>query len=214
LRGQIIFTPVDKRWHNRPCIVAASGPSLDADAVTACLQARLRGYAIAVVNDAYRKIYFAHVLYSSDRSWWRHYKGCRDCASERWTGGGINFDVAKEYGLSIVNGRDGDTFSLNPSMIHFGANSGFALINLALLFGANPIVLVGFNMKTVDDQRHFFGDHPKELDNSGNFAAWVPFFDNAAKRLPEDRVILNATPNSALNCFKRINLEDLKRDVG
>jgi len=214
LRGHIIFNHVDQRWLNRPCIVAASGPSLDAEVVTACLQARLRGYGIAAVNDAYRMLYFSHVLYSSDKKWWQHHRGCKDCAGERWTAGGNNFDIAKEYGLCIVNGREGDTFSLNPELIHFGANSGFALINLVLLFGANPIVLVGFNMKTVDSKRHFFGDHPKELDNSGNFSTWVPFYDNAAKRLPDGRVILNATPDSALKCFKKINLEDLKRDVG
>jgi hypothetical protein len=199
---------VAERWHGQPCIIAASGPSLDEAVADQCQRARAAHFKIAAVSDAHRLLPFADVLYCSDKLWWEKYCGCPEFRGEKWVAYG-NFEIADKYQLQVVRGFNGDRFSLNPNFIHYGCNSGFALINLVLLFGANPIVLVGFNMQTVGGRRHFFGDHPAGLTNTTNYQSWVPIFANAARQLPNNRIILNATPNSALDCFKRVSLEDL-----
>lgn len=110
--------------------------------------------------------------------------------------------------MNLIGGKDGEGFSFDPEVIHYGSNSGFQAVNLAILMGATRIVLVGFNMGSIDGKRHFFGDHPRGLRNTNTYNNFLRAFNRAAKLLPPHIQILNATPNSALTCFPRIDLHD------
>jgi hypothetical protein len=168
------------------------------------------------VNDAYRLFPDARVLYACDAQWWNAHRGCPDFSGEKWSSHGIagrvrhndKLDVARKYGLNLVAGKDGEGFSFDPEVIHYGSNSGFQAINLAILMGATRIVLVGFNLGHVDGKKHFFGDHPRGLRNTHSYSNFLRAFNRAAKLLPLHIQILNATPNSALTCFPRISLDD------
>lgn len=191
----------DPRWTGETVVVAATGPSLTADVAAACYRAR-----VLAVNDAWRLLPWAEVLYSCDAAWWKVHNGCPDFAGERWTSHSpqLNNKAADEalpgYRLNIIAGKSGDTFSGDPACLHYGNNSGFQGIGLAILFGARRIVLVGFDMR-VGDRRHFFGSHPPPLRNSLDYELLIPSFAHAAKHLPAGVEILNATPGSALTCF-------------
>jgi hypothetical protein len=199
-----VITP---RWAGQTVIVAAPGPSLTLDVAAACNTAR----PVLAVGDAWRRLPWAEVLYHCDAAWWRHHKGVPDFNGERWSShdAGINdkCDVAARYPVRLVAGRAGSTFSRDPQRIHYGKNSGFQAINLAILFGARRIILVGFDMQERDGQRHFFGPHPKPLRNGATYRSWVPMFRNAARHL-EDVEIVNATPGSALDCWPVMTIED------
>jgi hypothetical protein len=180
---------------------------------------KIRGFNILAVSDAYRLLPFADVLYSCDERWWTVHKGCPDFAGEKWSshGGAKKNDkisASQKYGLNLVAGQDKEGFSPDPGIIHYGSNSGFQAVNLALLMGARQIVLVGFDMKG----SHFFGKHPAPLRNTSNYVNFIAAFKRAAKTLPADVEIINATPGSALTCFKRQTLDDalssLARCVG
>lgn len=114
--------------------------------------------------------------------------------------------AAQNYGLNLVGAVSNPGFSFGGDQIHYGMNSGFQAVNLALLLGANPLVLIGFDMR-VTDKRHFFGDHPPGLRNTSKYVNFINCFRQAAKRLPEAVEILNATPNSALDCFPKVSLD-------
>jgi len=199
---------ITPRWSDL-CIVAATGPSLTEDVAEAC-----RGHPIVAVNDAWRRLPFADVLYACDAEWWAVHGGCPDFRGERWsshdTRNNDKLEAARKYGLRIVKGRYGDTFSTDPSVIHYGGNSGFQGVNLAILFGARRIVLVGFDMRTppTGQPRHFFGDHPAGLKNGVRYEHFIPAFKHAATQLPEGIEIVNATPGSALTCFPMAPLEE------
>lgn len=198
------LSTADPRWHGQRCIVAASGPGLTPEVADAC-----RGEHVIAVNDAYRRLPFAEVLFATDAAWWRLHEGCRGFAGERWSSHGVRNDksaCAARYGLRLIRGTDVRGFSFDPGLVHYGNNSGYAAVNLALNFGANPIVLVGFDMRAVDGKRHFFGDHPAGIQTGMSFSGWIDRFDDAAKRLPPGRMIINATPNSALRCFPMVDL--------
>jgi hypothetical protein len=187
-------------------IVAATGPSLSSEVADA-----LRNRIVLAVNDAYRLIPWAEVLYACDEAWWNVHNGCPDFKGEKWSShGGTEFNdklaCAERFGLNLVSGDHHDTFSTDPAKIHYGSNSGFQGINLAILFGAKRIILVGFDMR-VNGKRHFFGNHPAGLSNSTDYTSWVPQFANAAKRLTGVEIV-NATPGSALTCFKMMGLDD------
>jgi hypothetical protein len=109
-----------------------------------------------------------------------------------------------------VAGAQGAGFSRRQDVIHYGHNSGFQALNLAILLGAARIVLVGFDMRIVDGRRHFHGDHPHPLINADP-RRFVPHFERAAASLPVGVEILNATPGSALTCFPAADLDEALR---
>lgn len=204
-------------WAAKPCIVAASGPSLTEDVAEQCRAAHAAGtHNVVVVNDAYRLLPFADLLYACDAAWWNLHKGT-NFAGEKWSsqhqrlerGQPVNEkkDLAKKYGLQLIHGRHVDGFSFEPGIIHYGSNSGFQALNLVLLFGATEIVMVGYDMRTVGGKRHFFGNHPRTLNNSSNYEQWAPNFAKAATTLPPHIKIINATPGSAIKCFPFMDLQ-------
>lgn len=203
LVGPMVET-VRVRWSH--CIVAATGPSLTPGVAERCI-----GQHLMVVNDAHRLLPWAEVLYACDPDWWEVHHGCPGFAGEKWSSHAPAHNeklaIAKRYGLRLVAGRDGEGFSLDPSAIHYGSNSGFQAINLALLMGARRILLVGFDMHSRAG-RHFFGDHPAPLSNWMQFETLVPTFRRAAALLPSGIQIINCTPGSALDCFPMMDLEE------
>ncbi len=185
--------------------MAAPGPSLPAAA------GRLTGRPVVAVNDAWRLVPSAAVLYACDAAWWHHHKGVPEFQGERWsTHGGPKhnnkLEAAALYGLNLVQGMDSHAgFSTDPAVIHYGSSSGFQAVNLAILMGARRIVLVGFDMHGT----HFFGQHPKPLRNNTSYGNFIRAFERAAKRLPPGVEIINCTPGSALGCFPKANLDDV-----
>lgn len=195
------------------CIVAATGPSLTREVAEQC-----RGHRVIAVNDAYRLLPFADVLYACDEKWWNLHKGCPSFAGEKWSSHSVadnpKLECAKRWGLNLVAGRAEEFFSTDPALIHYGSSSGYQGINFAIhrLAGARRrIVLVGFDMRTpmlLGQKRHFFGDHPNPLSNVSRFEDFIPNMQRAAANLPEGLQIINATPDSALTCFPKMDLAD------
>jgi hypothetical protein len=204
----VLHQRISPRWPGELVVVAATGPSLTQEQAELC-----RGHRVIAVNDAYKLFPFADALYACDGAWWFHHHGCPDFKGEKWSSHGRvgkndKTAVAQKFGLELVLGKDGNGFSLDPACIHYAGNSGFQAANLALLFGGNPIVLVGFDMRLLGKQRHFFGDHQGKLVNVGDPKRWVKHYDVAAARLPEHVRVINATPGSALKCFPMMTLTE------
>lgn len=197
---------IPRRWEGETVVVAATGPSLTPDVAKRC-----KGFRVIAVNDAWRLFPTADVLYAADAIWWKVHKGVPDFGGERWTtiSGHRSEQEAAAAALKLhtVPGRHAEEFSTDGRSIHYGANSGFQAVNLAILFGAARIVLVGFDMRVVDGKRHFFGDHPKPLRQVANYDRFVRIFARAAQSLPAGVAIINATPGSALTCFPQADLD-------
>jgi hypothetical protein len=196
---------VSPRWTE--CIVAATGPSLSEEVAELC-----RGHNVIAVNDAHRRLPFADVLYACDAPWWKFHKGCPEFKGEKWSSHNVDQNVrddksecARLYGIRIVKGRNADGFSLDPDVIHYGSNSGFQAINLAIHFGCKKIVLVGFDMS---GKSHFFGDHPAQLNRSTRYERYITYYEKAAQLMPKHINIVNANEGSALECFPKMPLHE------
>jgi len=215
-------------WPDERCIVAAPGPSLTPEVAHRVRMARwTEGWRLIVVNDAYRRLPVADILYGCDETWWDLHKGCPEFHGERWSSheqdpdpkqihGNDKGEAAVRYGLTLVRGQDGDEFSFCNKFIRYGSNAGFQAINLALLKGCNDIVLVGFDMRHVAGLSHFFGDHPAQLRRTADegYRGFARHFERAARALPADVFIVNATPGSALKCFPILDLEEALNGSG
>jgi len=170
---------------------------------------------VLAVQDTYRAMPWADVMYGCDVKWWRQHTPCPDFKGEKWSshdnGSNDKRQHAEEFGFQCIRGMAGSTFSTDPEVICYGDCSGFQAINLAILFGATYIVLVGYDM-TYRGKGHFFGDHPDGLFQNRNYENFLHNFDKAAKKLPEGVTIINATPRSALTAFPVKPLEDAIAD--
>lgn len=102
--------------------------------------------------------------------------------------------------------------SLDPLRINQGGNSGHQALNLAVLFGCNPIVLVGFDMRLgPGGEKHFYPDHREGLSNPDHMACmrWAVRFRLTVPDLKRAGVtVLNASRRTALDCFPRVTLDE------
>lgn len=201
-------------WEGLTAVVVATGPSLTPEAATAVLRARAArpsDLRVLAVNDAYRVIPAADLLYACDAKWWRAHEGAPLFRGERWTQdkrGGL--EAAREFGLHCVASQGGSLPSTDPAVITQGMNSGFQAIEIAALMGARRIILVGFDMGLgPSGVRHFFGDHPGELNQSSPYHLFLKAFNEAAPHWRDRGLeIINASARTALTCFPRSGLEE------
>jgi len=155
---------------------------------------------------------WADVLYGCDQRWWDKHQHCENFLGEKWSShaGGSHADqkieTADKYGLNLVSGEAASGFSTDPNKIHYGDNSGFQSLNLAILFGSPYIVMCGFDMRHVDGKAHFFGNHTGDLFQRREYEGFVKKFDKAPA--PEGVKIINATPDSAVKCYPMMDFEE------
>lgn len=100
-------------------------------------------------------------------------------------------------------------FSWNYSEgIGHGNNSGFAAFNLAVLLGANPIYLLGFDMKHKDGKSHYHAGHPIPQDEA-TVIGFRAAFEKIAPELARRGVrVINLNPDSGLRCFEFQRMEE------
>jgi hypothetical protein len=219
------------RWSGATVVIAATGPSLTPEVAEQVEHAydRVPPVKVIAVNDAYRLMPWADVLYACDAKWWNFHRP--EFAGEKWAprpwqkhvdngdvGDEGKAELARDQGVTLIEARMSDRWSTDPSWITYGSNSTFQAVGLALhwIAPAGKIVLVGCDMRAVgkgkDAKRHFFGDHPEPLSNTADFRKFIPSFDAAAKHLAPGVEIINATPGSALKTFRSARLADALAD--
>lgn len=191
-------------WCGETVFILASGPSLTMEQ---CEAVRGKGRVIAI-NTTFRLAPWADVLYACDSEWWaEYYEEAKACTGQLWT---QSVGHVKRDGLNVVQARRSPGLSKDQT-IHLGngpSNSGYQAIGLAHLAGAKRIILLGYDMKA-GKKKHHHGDHPRHLNKSLPFKAWIPQFDQLAKDLQEAGVeVLNATPGSALTCLPQVSLDE------
>ena len=86
------------------------------------------------------------------------------------------------------------------------ANSGAGAISAAVHAGAKRVILLGYDCQKTGGKSHWHGDHPKNLGNAGRIEAWHDGFAKLKNDCSHVE-ILNATRETALECFDRITLE-------
>lgn len=183
-------------------VVVASGPSL---ARWQCDYIRDKARAVAT-NTSFRAVAPGSVVYGCDHPWWQRYHRQTE-SYERWT---QDAEAAAEFGLNYIRSRPGEGLATEPGLIHQGCNSGYQAINLAWHFGAERIILIGFDMQHTGGRTHWHGDHPKGLANAQGVERWRPHFTALARDLARLGVpVINCSLQTALACFERADLRDV-----
>lgn len=185
------------QWEGRTVVCIASGPSLTPDDAETV---RKSGLATIVTNTTFKMCPWADVLLAHDAKWWNTYrkevdevfKGKRLTCSPSVIGGGVQ--------------------SLRTVLQFRGfENSGCSAISLAVLCKASKIVLLGYDCKAAaDGRRHWHADHPNPLSNAMTIDRWHAKFEKVAAYAKHRKVpVFNASRDTALKCFERVDLSEL-----
>lgn len=167
-----------------------------ADAVQA------RGLPTIAINSTFRLAPWADMLYAADAEWWAH---------------SANHDALKFAGLRVSvseappgvlrlrhTGPEG--FDPDPACLRTGSNSTYQAVHIAIHAGASRVLLFGVDMTG----GHWHGKHPPGLRETPeeHYALFMRRFETLvepAAKLGVD--VVNCTPGSALNAFRRSTLQ-------
>lgn len=184
----------DGSWANNPCFVVGGGPSLNDGFDWGLLDDKLT----IATNRAYEKIKNPTITFSMDRrflNWllkgkygpeatfkYNSMKSYRVLLSTKeglLPLGIYRLNPYKSYNLAL----NAFTFSMKDGLGH-GNNTGYAALNLACCLEANPIYLLGFDMKHGKDKdgrekSHWHDGHPVP-QKEWRIRRFVPRFETAA----------------------------------
>lgn len=148
-------------------------------------------------------------MYACDYDWWKHNIASLTFNGERWT---QDLRAYREFGLSWVLGSSKS--GLGSDCVHFGGNSDYQAINLAYLWGAKRIILLGFDAKPINDKHHWFGQHPKELKQVQPYDIWLQHYPKLAKELLAENVeVINCSMDSAITSFKKLDIQKIDGNI-
>lgn len=82
-------------------------------------------------------------------------------------------------------------------------------MNLAFLWGALRLILVGFDMGPLGGKDHFFGNHPKALKRDSPYSTMRRNFDVIASDLAAHGIsVVNCSLKSHMSCFPKMTLAE------
>ena len=198
-------------WDTRTAVVIASGPSLTADDCRRVMMCRANdSVRVISVSNAWKLCAkWADVFFAADRRYWSAYFKAM-CAAGIEREEMYTSCVAASALHKINRVKAANQPGLGLTSLNTGGNSGYMGINLAYLFGARKIILLGFDMQAgPDGAKHFDGSHPPGLSQCMPFPEWLHRFKALAKDLKErDIEVLNCARSTALWDFQRPSLED------
>lgn len=163
---------------------------------------------IIAINEAYRFGKFVNTWFFADSGF---YKNHREAIS-KWPNkvvscaGAAKNDKKVEYYQRCKK----HMICFEPNKLAFPngmANSGGTAINFAIREGFDTIVLLGFDMQFVNGKANYHDYYKKKTPRKDIYNRFTKHFEAIAKET--DKTIINANPNSALNCFPKIALKDL-----
>lgn len=194
---------VPKLWPDATCFILGGGPSLNNVDID-----RLRGSRVIAVNNAYQLGDWIDVLFFGDCRWYHvHKKRLLDFAGLKVTRCEAHRTQPGIKAIKCMNRVNG--LSKNPSLLSWNLSSGACAINLATLLGVKKIVLLGFDMRKIDNRNNWHSEHPGSVNPKHNpYVRFVKRFTSIAKDLKGLNVeCINATPGSGLTDFPIVDPE-------
>lgn len=149
-----------------------------------------------VANTTFRIAPWADLLFAMDRQWWEMHK---DEVALTFRGERVSSNpVPSKYQVR----------RMPPSELKAFGNSGAACVSLAVLSGAERVVMLGYDCQKTEGKAHWHGDHPKGLGNAGSINKWPAKFRELAAHINGRAVVINASRATALDMFPRQSLEE------
>lgn len=206
---------VPKEWAGECAVVFGGGPSLTKDDVAYAIA---KGWRRIACNDAFILDPEADALCAGDARWWnwQHAEVAEKFKGRYLFTWCLRSKMPKTALPIRYLKHPVGTVSRDPGAVCCN-NTGGGAINIAYLFGATSIVLLGFDMRYVDGQnnwheRHKAGTKPQVYTGEApvHHGGFIPKLTAAAKEYKRLGVeVINCTPASALTCFPFKDIRDI-----
>jgi len=192
-------------WQGRRGFIIGGGPSLAGFDFS-----QLRGELVIGINRAFEKIDPA-VIFSMDSRLYTWIKNGmlgpeafekyeKSAARKIWVDthsfkfGPEVLTVPRLEGVGIGRSLSGGLYT--------GSNSGLAALNLAVVLGANPIYLLGFDLISRDQFQQWWHDGYPTVQRDKVYQTFREEFEEVAPALKKLGVsVINLNPESGLTCF-------------
>lgn len=195
-------------WETVVCV--AGGPSLSEYQVDELKTPKALGHIkVLGVNNAYQfGSLWLDALLAVDFLWWKKHHAAVKARHPGLETVTQDAPAHKQFELT-TRVRGSSRPGLGRQEIHTGSNSGHAAVNLAYLWGARRIFLLGYDMRLgLNGERHWHPDHPQPCIQTQLFEQWIKRFESTAADLKKLGVqVFNCTPGSALPWFDRCEIE-------
>jgi hypothetical protein len=198
---------VPKLWNGSTCVILGGGPSLRS--VNLDL---FKNFRVIAVNNAYGDPVlkedgtadhyvprdWVDICWFGDRRWYtwhkkalKSFRGMLCCCRE---------DMHEKDGIYGVCRGKPSGIDQRPKFVSWNKSSGGSAINLAYHLGVSRIILLGFDMRRVDNRPNWHIDHPAQ--NKNPYPRFIKPFAHIARDADNASLeIMNATPGSALQHF-------------
>lgn len=201
----------DREWEGQRAFLIGGGPSLKGFDFK-----RLRGERVIAINRAVEVCGFADVMVAMDarlHEWYvtgalgqtprfkfENYKGLR-----------VWLETGRDLPLDVVLARNLGEEAWGGSLeegLGNGNNSGYMALNLAVLLGANPIYLLGFDMRPGADggQEWFHTGYPQRQKGTV-YRKFQERMDRGSRFIPDGVQVVNLNPESGLETFPKADPE-------
>jgi len=160
---------------------------------------------VIAVNRAYEVLPNAGHIFFSSLFFWGHHKRCLldHPATKVTTSTAVRHVSVEVYGTDRSKGLS----TLQRSLC-VGKSSGQAAINLATLLGATRIVLLGFDMCTLDGRHNWHGGYA--VSKTVDYAERRDALDTLSETLADRNIdVINCSKISELTCFNKKTLDEV-----
>lgn len=199
--------PSSKDWSTKPVVIVASGPSLtDVDLHIV----RAADTFVLAVNDNWALLKAADAVYAADKMWWRinYERLLKWFKGEMWT---CDHEIGGVFpGVNLVPAKMGYGMPESKTFIKTGSTSTCQAIQLAWLWNAKKILLLGFDcMPGPDGKKHWFGDHPPALNEVLPYNRWIEEFDLMAKEFAFCGLkVINCSRRTAITSIPQMPIDE------
>lgn len=212
------YFEIPRLWENQTALIVGGGPS--ACLVRHHLPAIYQKFKTIAVNDSVFLLPQADVLYFRDLKWWKEPTALPrgEWVRKHFRGEYLLTSENEIFGVARLRETGATGLETDPSGIRHGSNSGYQAINVAFHFGVRRIVLIGFDMRVVNERAHWNYDHCG-TSNAADYTTifrdvMLPKFSTLEKPLAEAGVeVINASPDSALTMWPHRSLEQLLEEA-
>lgn len=206
VEGKMLYEAIeDGAWAGQRCFIVGGGKSLEGFDFSL-----LNGEHVIGVNRAYEDV-GCDIMFATDHDYYKWIMdGKMGAEAKRKFDGFKGLKVWLEinktypgdtYRLKARNGR-GITFSMRDGIFH-GENSGYGALNLAVCLGANPIYLLGYDMKGENGKQAWYHSGYPQAQVDNVYKKFIPYYKHTAPLLEEKGIkVVNLNPESELRCFE------------
>jgi len=206
LKKDLKYHTITPLWAGETVYIIGGGPSLKGFKWNL-----LSNKKTIAINKAIKYYNNPTALYWTDSRVFRWFR------KEIMSYSGLKYTITpnKDHNESIKLLKRGSKNGLSKQKneVAHGGNSGYAAINLAIHLGAKRIILLGYDMGNVGKESHFHDGYPVNTTSATIYKdQFIPAFDLLKRDLNGSGIeILNASPSSNLNAFKKITIEEALR---